>query len=310
MKTNLKQSLTITCRYRRFTITGLLCFAGAFPGQAADTTALSLNDRPVLEYHHSPNPNKVYLSKLYSPAGVQVLLDSPADHVHHHGLMLGLDVDGACFWLDGETMGTQRPRTPAKVTNNSLSQTLDWVTADGRHLLVEERSITVHPVDGNAYTLITWHSKLSAAKGVDRVSLDTKLHYSGLGLRLPKSMDGKAVFSFVNPGEGTPIRNSEMVTPAECAACTGPMDDGRTVTVAMFAYPGAADGTHWFTMSDSLTFISATKNFFRCPEVLHAGQTLEFKHGIALWDGEVDQDQLAKSCALWINSASAAGGVM
>jgi hypothetical protein len=266
---------------------------------SADTVSLSHNGRTVLEYQQTPNPNKGYVSKLYSPSGAQVLLDSPPDHVHHHGLMLGLDADGVSFWLDGAKTGTQRPRGAPKVRRDSLAHTLEWVTPEGRVLLVEERRITVHPVTDNTCTLITWHSRLTPAKGVNQVSLFTKLHYSGLGLRLPKSMDGKAIFTFINSGESVPVRNSEKVTPADGAACTGPLDDGSSVTVAMFACPGADDQTHWFTMSDSLTFISATKNLYRRPEVLRAGRTLEFTHGIAVRDGAADPGSLAETAAAW-----------
>ena len=90
---------------------------------AADVT-LSVGGRVALAYRQTPNPNKVYVSRLYAPSGAQVLLDSPADHVHHHGLMLGLDVDGVSFWLDGKDRGTQRPRGAATVEGGVLSQTL------------------------------------------------------------------------------------------------------------------------------------------------------------------------------------------
>ena len=41
---------------------------------------------------------KPYADQLFSPAGVQVLRDSPLDHKHHHGLMYALAVDGVNFW--------------------------------------------------------------------------------------------------------------------------------------------------------------------------------------------------------------------
>ncbi|MDD2600646.1 MAG: PmoA family protein [Kiritimatiellae bacterium] len=239
MVANLKKIRYIARILLSFTITASLCFTVACTGWSVDTVQLSINGSTVLEYQPNPNPNKTYLGKLYSPTGAQVLLDSPADHVHHHGLMLGLDVEGISFWLDG------------------------------------------------------------AAKGINQLNLFTKLHYSGLGMRLPKSMDDNAAFTFVNPGESTLVRAREKLTFADCAACTGVLDTGKKVTVAMFATPRSDRQTPWFTMSGTLTYISATKNFYRCPEVLRHGDAIEFIHGIAVWDGAVDQSTLAETAAAW-----------
>ncbi len=264
------------------------------------TVALSAGDRPVLEYRQTPDPNKVYVSKLYSPGGTQVLLDSPADHVHHHALMLGLDVDGVSFWVDGEKHGTQKPRRPATVTANALQQTLDWVTPEGRALLVEERRITIHPVEGDAFTLITWHSTLTPARGVKQLNLFTRRSYEGLGLRLPKSMDRKAEFEFVNEVDSTPVRNTEKVTWAGGVACMGPAENGKTVTVAMFAYPPhCVHRTHWFTMSDSLTYMTATMDLYRQPVLLREDQVIEIKHGIAVWDGAAHKGSVGKARNVW-----------
>ncbi len=277
----------------------VMAAAGLQTGRAADTVTLSVGGKPVLEYRQTPNPNKVYVSRLYSPGGTQVLLDSPADHVHHHALMLGLDVNGVSFWVDGKQHGTQKPRGPAKVAAGALEQTLDWVTPEGRALLVEERRVTLHPADGNAFTLITWHSTLTPAKGVGPLNLFTKKSYAGLGLRLPKSMDRKAEFAFLNEVDSTPVRNTEKVTRAGGVACTGPVE-GKAVTVAMFSYPPHCRHiTHWFTMSDSLSYMTATMNLYRQPVLLREGQVIEVMHGVAVWDGAASKASVGKARSAW-----------
>ncbi len=292
-------------RERAAPLCALLLSAAA---AAADDVTLSAGGREALAYRPAPSPNKVYVSRLHAPSGAQVLLDAPADHVHHHGLMLGLDVEGVSFWLDGQERGTQRPRGAPKVEGGTLAQTLDWVTSDGRALLVEERSITAHAVPDDAHTLVTWRSRLTPAPGLAQVSLATKLHYSGLGLRLPKSMDGKASFAFLGEvaGGGTAVRNSERVTQADGVACCGPLADGRRVTVAMFARPG--DGaTHWFTMSDALTYLSATKNQYRSLLTIQDGEALTFEYGVAVWDGAADAPAVARARGVWVQAISESG---
>ncbi len=59
--------------------------------------AVTLADKPVLDYRFANVPFKPYVEKLYTPSGVNVLRDSPHDHQHHHALMFALGVNGV--WL-------------------------------------------------------------------------------------------------------------------------------------------------------------------------------------------------------------------
>ena len=65
-------------------------------------------DRPVLRYRYADVPMKPYVDQLFSPAGVQVLRDSPHDHKHHHALMFATAVDGVDFWSEvGQGFGKE-----------------------------------------------------------------------------------------------------------------------------------------------------------------------------------------------------------
>ena len=94
-----------------------------FPGATEDksTVSVSNGDKPLLRYRHSGVPLKPYVDQLFSPAGVQVLRDSPHDHQHHHGLMFAVAVDGVDFWseLPHSPFGTQKQRS-LKVINYAV----------------------------------------------------------------------------------------------------------------------------------------------------------------------------------------------
>ena len=47
------------------------------------------------------------IEKLLTPRGINVLVDSPAGHVHHHGIMYAMDVDGVTFWTEAGKFGRQ-----------------------------------------------------------------------------------------------------------------------------------------------------------------------------------------------------------
>jgi hypothetical protein len=284
--------------------------SGACVGWAGDTATLSLGNRTALEYRQTPNSNKVYVAKLYSPAGVQVLLDSPPDHVHHHGLMYALDVEGVSFWMDGPKEGVQQPRGPAGgAETGSVEQTIDWTAPDGRRVLEERRRITASEVKELPATLLTWTSRLAVPTGNPPVPLSTSRAYVGLGLRFPKSMDRAARFLFPDGKDSTPVRNTEKVTRDRWCACIGPVD-GKTVTVAMFSHPG--NNRHpasWFTMSDSLTYMTATLNLYRQPMVLKATQPLELSYGVAVWDGEAKAADIEALYTRWQAATPAPSGV-
>ncbi|MHC4656117.1 MAG: DUF6807 family protein, partial [Planctomycetota bacterium] len=52
-------------------------------------------------------PFKPYVQQLFSPAGVNILRDAPADHLHHHALMFAVKVNGVNFWEETPTAGKQ-----------------------------------------------------------------------------------------------------------------------------------------------------------------------------------------------------------
>jgi hypothetical protein len=104
------------------TLAGLLAI-GAVRASAADfqvvrddsTISISDGQRPVLRYRYANVPMKPYADQLVSPAGVQVLRDSPHDHKHHHGLMYALAVDDVNFWEELPKSGRQRQTSLVEV---------------------------------------------------------------------------------------------------------------------------------------------------------------------------------------------------
>jgi hypothetical protein len=273
-----------------------------------DVVSLSVGGQPLVEYRGAPNPQKTYVAKLFSPGGLQVLLDSPPDHVHHHGLMLGLDVERTSFWVDGREAGTQLPQGPTGFTpgqngeaRGALEQALAWNTPDGQTLLEERRRIAVLPSVGpGTPTVLTWTSRLSVGSGRAAVRMYTNRHYVGLGLRFVRSLDRVATFQLPSGNEGTVVTGTERVTPDRWCACTGPVD-GEPVTVAMFSHPANPRyPTHWFTMTEPFAYLAATLNLYRQPILLREGKPLEMTCAVAVWDGARDGAAIEEAYRRWV----------
>ena len=166
--------------------------------QGKDLVASS-GERPLFAYRVEPSPLKPYVVRLFTPGGINVLRDAPADHLHHHALMFALGVNGTSFWTEGadDKTGSQVPRglttsaaTGGDASTAGLVQELDWLMADKSAVLTERRSIEAIEQPGQGATLLTWRSQLRSARGC---------HARRLALLRPRH-----AFSHVD-GQGRPL---------------------------------------------------------------------------------------------------------
>ncbi|MGA2067315.1 MAG: DUF6807 family protein [Thermoguttaceae bacterium] len=281
--------------------------------QAGDSITVTSDGRTVLGYQCTPSPLKPYVKQLATPAGVQVLRDSPSDHKHHHGLMFAIGVDGVDFWAEGPGAGTQRSVAIEGVKSSSQDglgkagfvQQLEWTDPRGpKTLLVERRAIEVAVLKTpTPLSLVTWNSRLRVAPGVESVKFGGH-HYYGLGMRFLVSMDqgGRFFNSAREPGEV--VRGSERLVAAKWCAYTAKAD-GKPVTVAIFDHPkNPRYPNKMFTMTPPFAYLSATLNLWKEPMDLRAGQDLDLRYGVALWDREVPPQAVEAAYVEWAGKAA------
>ncbi|NQT52368.1 PmoA family protein [bacterium] len=294
-----------------------------------DLITVKAGEQTTLLYRHTPGPFKVYVKELRTPAGIQVLLDSPHDHVHHHALMYAIGVDGSDFWgeFPQHKPGKQVPRgdtavgvtTADGIEQATIAQEVDWVEATGRRVLEEQRRIALTIADGRLpiadrksqianrkspianpqlpATLVTWSSRFATAKGMGTAKLWGR-HYFGLGLRVVRELD-KGTFLNASGSQGAKVRGSEQnVAAAWCAYQAS--HKGKPVTIAMFSHPAnPRHPTTWFTMNAPFGYMTATLDLKKRPMVLRAGQTLHVVYGVALWDGTLGAEAIGKMYQRW-----------
>jgi hypothetical protein len=278
--------------------------------QSRESILVAADGKTVLEYRCTPSPLKPYVKQLATPAGVQILRDSPADHKHHHGLMFAVGVDGVDFWAEEAGAGTQKPVAiedvkmglQGNVDKAGFVQQLEWIDPRGpKTLLAERRAIEVAVVKTpKPATLVTWNTRLRTAPGIESVKLDGH-HYYGLGMRFLVSMDqgGRFFNSAGDPqagARGEVVRGSERLVPAKWAAYTAKADG----TVAIFDHPkNPRHPNKMFTMSPPFAYLSATLNLWKEPMSLQAGQTLDLRYGVAMWDGEMPAEVVESLYTQW-----------
>lgn len=261
----------------------------------------------VAEWQPVANPKKSYISQLFEPGAkaLPLLEDSPADHVHHHGLMLAFSVDGSDFWTETgvPNSGTQQPTASTPFpSGDGFTQTLHWLAADGTRLLDETRAVRVRASgEGDAAVhWLDWESALTPAPGRESVTLSGQ-HYSGLGLRLVPQWANQGTFRWQDTKGQITVRGDEMLTPGLWCAVSNTID-GRPVTVLMLSHPGNPRPGAWFTMSKPFCYLSATYDLEKNPLVLAKGQSWTLRHSLAVLAQATDAAALEQTAQTWKSS--------
>ncbi len=280
--------------------------------QDATTATVLVGTRPLLGYRFAEVPFKPYVQTFHTPSGVNILRDSPHDHVHHHALMFAVSVDGLDFWSEvpSRKPGRQVQRSIETFTAEpdgdvevaGITGQVDWIDADDKLLLSEERTVTTYSgADVNA-SLLTWQSRLEPAPGKDMATL-TGAHYVGLGIRFVESMDRVGRFVSATGKPGVVFRGKERLTRTKWVAYVAPAG-GKTVTVAMFDHPqNPRHPATMFTMPEHFAYISVTLGLHKEPLTIQAGKPVVLRYGVAVWDGEVDAAAVERLYSRWVRLA-------
>ncbi|MHC4583414.1 MAG: DUF6807 domain-containing protein [Planctomycetota bacterium] len=266
--------------------------------------------RVLMRYNYENVPFKPCMHELFSPRGVNVLRDAPADHLHHHALMYAIAVDGVNFWEEQQAPGRQAHRSFANiridkqgnVPGASFTEQLNWVNPRSKELMLkEQRTIKVCQPDYFKVTLLSWQSRFGVPSGKESVTLSGS-HYFGLGMRFVESMDTGGTLLNAEGKAGETVRGDERIVRANWCAYTAKANS-KIVTVAMFGHPNnLRHPTHWFTMTKPFAYLSATLNLHREPLKVLSGKPLDLRYAVAVWDNRIKEEQIEKVYDWWVNS--------
>lgn len=254
--------------------------------------------RKLLTYAFATNQFKPYVRELSSLRGDDVIRDAPADHLHHHGLMYAIRVNGVNFWEERDQPGHQRhikllsqgtSRSAGGLPQASFTELIHWVP-DGEHaqadttpvaLLVERRTLTLTVDETHGEAALAWHAEFEVGPRTNRVTLHGS-DYNGLGLRLPAAWDQVARHEnserVLYPAGGKP-----GAVPARWGAVSH-TKDGCTIQVALFASPRSQTGTSSiFAMTEPFTYLAATQGLDKAPLEYRAGDRFAIDHLVLVY---------------------------
>jgi Methane oxygenase PmoA len=251
--------------------------------------------RLLFEYRYSADVPKTYMHPFCAPDG-NITLDSPADHVHHRGVMLAWsDVNGFDFW------GEQNPakhgrivhRRFADLRKDKLVSLEDWV-AEGKTLLTERRTIAV-PISSKDAVWLDWTSELSAVS--EPVQLSAAQHvYNGLGIRFAHELDGGNVLN----SKGTTGIEKTNGDDADWCAYAVAVPKRSVAGAVIFNHP--SNPRHpipFFVMNKPFGYISAAPTF-REPFRLEPGRPLRLRFALVGFNGEPSVERMNGMFRQWV----------
>ncbi len=302
--------------------------AFALGARAAESAAIDINDvrgelainyggKRVLAYAFAKNQFKPYVRELYAPNGLNVVRDAPADHLHHHGLMYAIRVNGTNFWEEVNRPGHEvsvkllshgTGKTAGGLPQARFSQLLHWVAhtnaelADtaGSALLIETRTlaVTINPAANEL--ALDWSGDFVIGPAAERARLHGS-SYNGLGLRLPKEFDLAARHQNSGNVPYSPNHSGD-VTAARWSAVTGTAD-GKEATVTLFAWPPNAGEARFFTMVKPFAYLAVTQNLDKQPLDYARGDKFNIRYLVTVHSGAVTPENLNQRHARWLNDA-------
>src|SRR5438105_6079051 len=229
-----------------------------------------------------------YLRPLRDASGLIVLTeDKPADHPWQHGIFTGFHrVNGFNYWKEDE--GKQRfmklldfKEASDRVTWRAL---VELVAPNGKVVLIEEDTITIHAPESAEIYLIDFHLLLRAKE--QDVTFG-KFFVGGLAVRMP--------WDKANPGQTHLNSNGQQDRACEqqrAAWCNVQRPFGsETFGIAVLDHP--ANPNHppgWRADEQGLINpnVSALGDW-----LLAAGQARVFRHRLVVYRGSATHDQLA-----------------
>jgi hypothetical protein len=271
--------------------------------------------RKLLVYAFATNQFKPYVRELYTLRGENVLRDAPPDHLHHHGMMYAVWVNGINFWEEKSAPGVEKhvdlPLYIARINASgvpvaSFTEFIHWLaptnkaSPDSRTaaLLIEKRTLTVAIDEKNQEVALCWDSDFQVGPNAGKVTTLCGPNYDGLGLRLPESFNHVAKFQ---NSAGLPYagNNTQNVIPAHWTSVSGLMG-GHEVMLAMFGHPDNARGdASFFTMLDPFAYLSATQGLDKKPLEYSASDKFSLSYLVTVYSENKPPEFIRQRCALW-----------
>ncbi|HWD20543.1 MAG TPA: DUF6807 family protein [Verrucomicrobiae bacterium] len=275
---------------------------------------ISYEGKPVLVYAFDPQKFKPYVKALNTLEGEGPLRDAPGDHLHHHALMYGINVNGVNFWEEKSGCGVQKvvESTPPEIGSDAdgrpqarLRQVLYWLApadaflpkSNAPALLIEHRTLVLTLDAAARETALQWTSEFEVGTKTNRVTL-TGANYDGLGMRFLVELDAAAThLTPAGPLDLSNKRQDVSALPWEAVAFDRPR---APLTIALYGAAGNARGeSRFFAMKEPFAYLCATQGLDKEALVYQRGEHFVLNYLVVLYPDMKTKDALDARGRQW-----------
>ena len=302
----------------------LLLFSSDVTGQTPLSEVVNLekgelqwlyNDRPLLVYVFATNQFKPYVRELYTLRGENMLRDAPKDHLHHHGLMYAIRMNGVNFWEEISAPGIEKSvrlvshkvgKGQGVLPEASFTQLIHWLAFTNRHVadsaaaafLIENRTLTLTVDEKNEEVALVWDAVFEVGKNAPRLE-EFGSQYNGLGMRLPQSMDKTVEFQNSENAAYTGADSRNLI-PAKWTTVSGPVD-GKDVMLGLFGHPknDRGDGNFYSLRAPVFAYLSVTQGLDKEPLVYTAGQKYRLRYLLTVYTAGKSRQFIEQRAESW-----------
>ncbi len=236
----------------------------------------------LTRYHFGPGLHRPFLFPVIGPSGVSLTRmghpHDPESHSHHNSIWTSHNsINDTDFWSD-RGKGTIRHKRIVEFADSDESAHLvaenEWVTSEGKVLMIETRRVTVLPLPGSEWLLVIDME----FKAKDQAVTLGKTPFGMIGVRMAKTIG-------VNDGGGT-IRNSEgginekevLWKQARWVDYCGAVTDDKVGGITLFDHPGNPNHPSYFHVrNDGWMGASLT---FDAPREIRPDKPLRLRYGL------------------------------
>lgn len=293
--------------------------AGLSVESSAESTGWTVfyKGQKVMVYSFVPQKFKPYVQELYTLTGDNILRDAPHDHLHHHGLMYAIKVNGINFWEEISGSGVEKPIRTAKPVLSSktmkgvalpqatLSQEIHWVAAQDAFLpdfalvslLVEHRTLTLTIDSAQQEVALEWKSQFEVGTKTNTITLSGST-YHGLGMRFRQDLDPVAVHS-IGGTRPNLANNRQDLSAAPWAAVSFPAPAPSSTIILAGARANVRGEPTFFSMLTPFAYLSATQGLDKEPLVYHSGDKFELRYLVLLYPSVQSSEFIDKRVKAW-----------
>ncbi len=277
-------------------------------GVATNAWIVSHKGQPLLRYVFNPRQYKPYVAEFSAPDGRNILRDAPSDHLHHHGLMYAIKVNGLNFWEEVSGSGVERAvETSATESGNAatLRQVIHWLAPQDAFLadtspaalLIEHRTLILTVDAAAREAALEWKAEFEVGRKTNTVTL-TGATYHGLGMRFLQELDKLANHSYA--GRKPDLGNNRQEVSAALWAAVSFAAPEQPATIALVPHPSNARGDgQFFGMLTAFPYLSATQGLDKQPLVYKTGDKFTLRYLVLLYPEVKSTEALEARARRW-----------